>query len=94
MRNTVHGHCTHTRMTFKHWLHLSEQGAIESHSEETVHGPHGNVQVHQQPLLLQSVDCGTDPLVTQVSQISSFIINSTQFNSALFTQCKVSTIVT
>ena len=56
-------------MRFSHWLHLSEEGAIEGHSKETVHCPHGDIQVHQKPLLLQSVDCGTNPLQTQTSQI-------------------------
>lgn len=52
-----------------YFIHLSEEGAIEGHSEEAIHRPHGNVQVHQKPLLLQSVDCGTNPLGTQTSQI-------------------------
>lgn len=42
--------------------HLSEQGAVEGDRVETVHRPHGDVQVHQQPLLLLSVDRGPDPL--------------------------------
>lgn len=41
---------------------LSEEGAIEGHSVEAVYRPHANIQVHQEPLLLQSVDCGTNPL--------------------------------
>lgn len=56
-------------MRFNHWLYLSEQGAIEGHSVETVHCPHRNVQVHQKPFLLQCVDCGTNPLCTQTSQV-------------------------
>lgn len=46
----------------EHWLHLSEEGTIEGHSEETVHCPHRNVQIHQKPFLLLCVDCGTNPL--------------------------------
>lgn len=56
-------------MRFQHWLHLSKEGTIEGHCEETVHCPHGNVQVHQKPLLLQCVYCSTNPLSTQKSQM-------------------------
>lgn len=48
-------------------MYLSEEGAIEGHSEKAVYCPHANVQVHQEPLLLQSVDCGTNPLGRQTS---------------------------
>lgn len=41
---------------------LSEEGTIEGHSVEAVYRPHANIQVHQEPLLLQSVDCGANPL--------------------------------
>lgn len=50
-------------------MDLSEEGAIEGDGVEAVHCPHGNVQVHQEPLLLQSVDCGSNPLGTQTSHI-------------------------
>lgn len=53
----------------EHWPHLSEECAVEGDSVEAVHCPHRNVQVHQKPLLLQSVDCGTNPLETQTSQV-------------------------
>lgn len=46
-------------------FHLSEKGPVEGDGEEAVHCPHGNVQVHQEPLLFQSVDCCADPLGTQ-----------------------------
>lgn len=52
-------------------MYLSEEGAIEGHSEKAVYCPHANVQVHQEPLLLQSVDCGTNPLGRQTSQYLS-----------------------
>lgn len=41
---------------------LPEEGAVEGHSEEAVDSPHANIQIHQEPLLLQSVDCGANPL--------------------------------
>lgn len=52
-------------------MYLSEEGTIEGHSEKAVYCPHANVQVHQEPLLLQSVDCGTNPLWRQTSQYNS-----------------------
>lgn len=33
------------------FCHLSEKGPVEGDGEEAVYGPHGNVQVHQEPLL-------------------------------------------
>lgn len=42
--------------------YLSEQRSVEGDGVETVHRPHGDVQVHEQPLLLLSVHCGTNPL--------------------------------
>lgn len=48
--------------------YLSEESSVEGDREEAVHSPHGDVQVHQQPLLLQGVDCGTDPLENKYSR--------------------------
>lgn len=48
-------------------FHLSEKGPVEGDGEEAVYCPHGNVQVHQEPLLFQSVDCSSDPLGAETS---------------------------
>lgn len=42
--------------------YLSEERPVEGDGVEAVHSPHGDVQVHQQPLLLLSVHCRPDPL--------------------------------
>lgn len=42
--------------------HLSEKGPVKGDSEGTIHRPHGDVQIHQQPLLLLAVHRGSDPL--------------------------------
>lgn len=42
--------------------HLSEERPVEGDSEGTIHGPHGDVQIHQEPLLLLAVHRGSDPL--------------------------------
>lgn len=59
-------------MRFVYWVYLSEKGTVEGHSVETVDCPHGNVQVHQKSLLLQSVNCSANPLETQVLHTGLF----------------------
>ena len=52
--------------------HLSKKGPVEGDGEEAVDRPHGNVQVHQKPFLLQSVDCSSDPLEAETSVHAGF----------------------
>lgn len=42
--------------------HLSEERPVEGDGEGTIHGPHGDIQIHQEPLLLLAVHRGSDPL--------------------------------
>lgn len=42
--------------------YLSEQRSVEGDGVEAVHRPHGDVQIHEQPLLLLRVDGGPNPL--------------------------------
>lgn len=48
--------------------HLSEKCPVEGDCEGTIHCPHGDVQIHQQPLLLLAVHCGSDPLEDTAGQ--------------------------
>ena len=43
--------------------YLTEECAVKGDREGTVHGPHGDIQIHQEPLLLLAVYRGPDPLI-------------------------------
>lgn len=46
--------------------YLSEQCPIKGDSEGAIYRPHGDIQIHQQPLLLLAVHRGSDPLEDKV----------------------------
>lgn len=58
--------------------HLSEKRSVEGDGVETVHRPHGDVQVHQQPLLLLRVHRCPDTLTGGRGGKQAHVLNRSQ----------------